>query len=77
MYLELVNEFRTTRKYGDEIRLRPPAMAAPLQWIILMFRPARLHISATAQVIKTAFLWLMESDPLIITGRGPCPCPLR
>lgn len=27
MYLELVNEFRTTRKYGDEIRPRSPASA--------------------------------------------------
>lgn len=25
MYLELVNEFRTTRKYGQEIKPRPPA----------------------------------------------------
>lgn len=25
MYLELVNEFRTTRKYGDNIRPLPPA----------------------------------------------------
>lgn len=27
MYLDLVNEFRTTRKYGDEIRPRPPVSA--------------------------------------------------
>lgn len=27
MYLELVNEFRTTRKYGDEISPRSPASA--------------------------------------------------
>lgn len=30
MYLELVNEFRATRKYGDEIRLRPPAGMAEI-----------------------------------------------
>ncbi len=30
MYLELVNEFRTTRKYGDEIRPRPPAGMAEI-----------------------------------------------
>lgn len=30
MYLELVNEFRTTRKYGEEIRPRPPADAADI-----------------------------------------------
>lgn len=30
MYLELVNEFRTTRKYGDEIRPRPPVGMAEI-----------------------------------------------
>ena len=30
MYLELVNEFRTTRKYGDTIRPRPPASVAEI-----------------------------------------------
>lgn len=30
MYLELVNEFRTTRKYGDTIRPRPPASTAEI-----------------------------------------------
>ena len=30
MYLELVNEFRATRKYGDEIRPRPPAGMAEI-----------------------------------------------
>ena len=30
MYLELVNEFRTTRKYGDEIKPRSPMSAAEI-----------------------------------------------
>ena len=30
MYLELVNEFRTTRKYGDWIKPRPPASMAEI-----------------------------------------------
>jgi len=30
MYLELVNEFRTTRKYGDDIRPRAPATVAEI-----------------------------------------------
>lgn len=30
MYLELVNEFRTTRKYGDEIRPRSSVSAAEI-----------------------------------------------
>ena len=30
MYLELVNEFKTTRKYGDDIKPRPPASAAEI-----------------------------------------------
>lgn len=30
MYLELVNEFRTARKYGNEIRPRPPADMAEI-----------------------------------------------
>lgn len=30
MYLELVNEFRTTRKYGDEIKPRSPASMAEI-----------------------------------------------
>lgn len=30
MYLELINMFRTTRKYGDEIRPRPPASEAEI-----------------------------------------------
>ena len=30
MYLELVNEFRTTRQYGEQIRPRPPAKEAEI-----------------------------------------------
>ena len=30
MYLELVNEFRTTRKYGDNIKPRSPASVAEI-----------------------------------------------
>ena len=46
MYLELVNEFRRTRKYGDDIRPRSPASAAEIshaeQQIGIQF-PQELH----------------------------------
>ena len=46
MYLELVNEFRTTRKYGDNIRPRSPASVAKIshaeQQIGIQF-PQELH----------------------------------